>query len=159
MMALADIFRPRRPPQVREAADADLARLAEIHAAAFARGWDRAEFERLLAQRSVRAHVVSAGAGREPDGFVLSHVVAPEAEILSIAVAADARGHGLGRALLEHHLGRLAGEGVTTSFLEVDEANEAALRLYKGLGYEVISRRRGYYGGSGHDALMLRLDF
>ncbi len=159
MMELADLFRRRRPPYVREASERDIAHLAGIHAAAFARGWDHQEFERMLAQKSVRAHVVCEGAGGAPQGFVLSHVVAPEAEILSIAIAGPARGRGLGRALLEHHLGRLAGEGVTTSFLEVDEANAAAIRLYEGLGYAVVSRRRGYYGDSGHDALLLRRDF
>jgi ribosomal-protein-alanine N-acetyltransferase len=147
------------PPVLRAATIEDAAALAEIHGAAFRRGWDFDEFERLLRDRAVRAHVVSEGARTAPSGFVLSHVVVPEAEILSIAVKADRRGRRLGHALLQHHLARLASEGVITSFLEVDEANAAALALYGRLGYEQAGRRKGYYAGGSADALVLRRDF
>ena len=159
MRSLIQLLFPPRPPAVRDAGAADAGLMAQIHARAFRHGWDAEEFERLIAERAVRAHVVSEGPRGAPMGFVVSHVVAPEAEILSVAVRTDRRGRGLGRALLRHHLARLAAEGVTTSFLEVEEGNSSALALYRRLGYVEAGRRKGYYAGGAADALLLRLDF
>ncbi|MGE4371932.1 MAG: GNAT family N-acetyltransferase [Xanthobacter sp.] len=145
-------------PHLREARMQDALTLSRLHGKAFARGWDEAEFERLLCDSVVRAHVLSPGLRTEPVGFVLSHLVAPEAEILSIAVKGEERRRGLGGILLSHHLRRLAAEGVTTSFLEVEEGNAPALKLYASLGYEQIARRKGYYGGTA-DALVLKRNF
>ncbi|MFG1347583.1 ribosomal protein S18-alanine N-acetyltransferase [Xanthobacter autotrophicus DSM 431] len=156
MKRLIEFLFPPRPPRLRDAVAADAPQLAAIHARAFARGWGQDEFERLIAERTVRAHV--ACLGRKPVGFILSHAVPPEAEVLTLAVVTDRRRRGIGRALLAHHLGRLASEGISTSFLEVEEGNTAALGLYRSMGYAEAGRRKGYYSG-GADALMLRRDF
>lgn len=157
MMSLIDYFFPSTPPSLRLASVGDAAELAALHAASFAQGWGADEFERLLSEQAARAHVAVAGARGPLLGFVLSHVVVPEAEILSIAVASAARNRGLGRELLAFHLARLAAEGVTTSFLEVEEGNVPALKLYGRMGYQQVGRRKGYYHGT--DALLLRRDF
>ena len=153
-------FSAPKAPIVRDAWTADIPAMARIQAASFHRGWGTDELERLLAGQAARAHVVWRGTG-DVLGFVLSHLVAPEAEILSIAVAPAARGKGLGRLLLTHHLQRLAGFGVTSSHLEVEAGNVAAVKLYRSLGYGEVGRRKGYYAGSGGsgDALVMRLDF
>ncbi|WP_261405261.1 GNAT family N-acetyltransferase [Chenggangzhangella methanolivorans] len=65
--------------------------------------------------------------------------------MLSIAVAAERRGAGGGKALLGRHLGRLAGQGVRRVVLEVDEDNEPALALYRAFGFEQVGRRKAYY--------------
>lgn len=143
---------------MRDARPDDAAALARLHAHAFARGWDAEEFERLLCAPAVRGHVIRSGCQGGIAGFVLSSLVPPEAEILSITISTQVRRQGLGAQLLRHHLHRLAAEGVATSFLEVEEGNKAALRLYERFGYEQVGRRKGYYG-AGADALMLRRDF
>lgn len=157
MMSLIDYFFPSAPPAFRAATPADAPELARLHAASFAHGWAVEEFERLLSERAARAHVATGGGKGSLLGFVLSHVVPPEAEILSIAVDESTRKRGIGRDLLSHHLSRLAAEGVTTSFLEVEEGNEAALKLYARIGYQQVGRRKGYYRGT--DALLFRRDF
>ncbi len=46
-------------------------------------------------------------------------------------------------------------------FLEVASDNDAAVALYKGLGFAAAGRRKGYYqrpGGKSADALILALD-
>lgn len=159
MSSLINQLFPAAEPHFREGVPADAEALAELHAAAFARGWEAAEFERLLTDAHARTHVAVDGPRGRLIGFVLSHVVPPEAEILSIAIAARRRGEGLGRRLLLHHLSRLAAAGITTSFLEVEEGNAPACALYARLGYREVGRRRGYYGASGADALLLRRDF
>ena len=50
----------------------------------------------------------------------------------------------LGR-LTGRHLGRLAAFGVTRVFLEVEEGNQPALRLYARAGFQEVGRRAGYY--------------
>ena len=71
------------------------------------------------------------------------------------------RGRGLARTLLNLHLGRLAGLRAKTVFLEVDEENAAARRLYARAGFKEVGRRKGYYpkdAGQATAALVLRRD-
>lgn len=149
----------RGTPQVREATTRDAAAMADLHAASFRRGWSESEFEQLLADRSAFTH--SAHEGRKLAGFIASRCAADEAEILSVAVSKRWRSRGLGGTLLRHHLGRMAARGVTAVFLEVDEDNTAARRLYDRAGFREVARRAGYYSQGGRPpsaALVLRRD-
>jgi ribosomal-protein-alanine N-acetyltransferase len=137
----------------------DAAAIARLHAASFRRGWSEDELERMLIDRHVLGH--RATFGRELAGFILSRVVGHEAEILSVAVAAARRGRGIAGRLLDVHLRRLAGLGVTAVFLEVEEGNAAACRLYAATHFREVGRRPGYYPHDGRPpaaALILRRD-
>ena len=88
-------------------------------------------------------------------------MAADEAEILSIAIDPTYRGRGLSRDLLLTHLGHLAGRGIRTIFLEVEENNQPARRLYEWAGFSVVGRRERYYqepGGQQLNALLMRRD-
>ena len=146
-------------PVLSEASTRDAAAIAPLHAASFRRGWSEQEVEGLLTDRHVIAHRGMLG-GRLA-GFILSRLVEDEAEILSVAVARAGQGRGLARNLLNLHLRRLAGLGARTVFLEVDEHNRPAIRLYDRAGFHEISRRPNYYPGAGGKtaaALVLRRD-
>jgi [ribosomal protein S18]-alanine N-acetyltransferase len=142
-------------PVLSAAGSRDAVALAALHAASFNRGWSEHELEQLLTDRSVVAD--RAIRGRRIVGFILSRRAADEAEILSVAVARAAQGRGLARRLLDLHLRRLAGFGLRAVFLEVDEDNEPARRLYARAGFREVGRRPGYYSG-GKGALVLRRD-
>lgn len=149
----------RGEPVLSEAGPRDAPSFARLHAASFRRGWSDGEFEQLLGERNVLAH--RATRGRTLDGFILSRIAAGEAEILSVAVASSRRGRGLARSLLELHMRRLAGLGADAVFLEVDEDNTPARRLYARAGFREVGRRAGYYrdaGGHAATALVLRRD-
>ena len=148
----------RREPTLSDANRRDAAVFAPLHGASFGRGWSEEEFERLLSDRSVVAH--RAMRGSTLAGFVLSRLAAGEAEILSIAVDPSQRSRGLAQKLLTLHLRRLAGLGCQTIFLEVDEDNQPARRLYRRAGFGEVARREAYYGkGPGaRAALVLRRD-
>ena len=144
---------------VEPATQRDAARLAQLHGASFHRGWGEAEFETMLTERNTLVHRLKLG--RKIIGFAVSRLAADEAEILSIAVAADHRGRGLSRSLLLTHLGHLAGRGVRTVFLEVEENNQPARRLYQRAGFAVAGRRERYYreaNGEQLNALLMRRD-
>ena len=133
--------------------------LAELHGASFHRGWGEGEFEGMLTERNTLVHRLRVG--RRIIGFAVSRMAADEAEILSIAVAANQRGRGLSRDLLLTHLGHLAGRGVRKVFLEVEENNQPARRLYERAGFAVAGRRERYYreaNGEQLNALLMRRD-
>jgi ribosomal-protein-alanine N-acetyltransferase len=147
------------PAIVEPATPRDAPRLAQLHGASFHRGWGEGEFEVMLAERNTLVHRLRSG--RKVIGFAVSRMAADEAEILSIAVAASHRGRGLSRDLLLTHLGHLAGRGVRTVFLEVEENNAPARRLYDRAGFAVAGRRERYYrqsGGEQLNALLMRRD-
>ncbi len=56
----------------------------------------------------------------------------------NVAVRADRRGEGIGRALMETALESAARRGGTWVGLEVQEENQAARRLYEGLGFRPV---------------------
>jgi ribosomal-protein-alanine N-acetyltransferase len=137
----------------------DAPRLAELHGASFHRGWGESEFEGMLSERNTLVHRLRLRS--RTIGFAVSRIAADEAEILSIAVAQAYRGRGLSRQLLLTHLGHLAGRGVRTVFLEVEENNQPARRLYDRTGFAIAGRRERYYreaGGQQLNALVMRRD-
>ena len=144
---------------IEPASPRDAARLAQLHGASFHRGWGEGEFEVMLTERNTLVHRLRQG--RRIIGFAVSRMAADEAELLSIAIDATQRGRGLSRNLLLTHLGHLAGRGVRKVFLEVEENNQPARRLYEWAGFEVVGRRERYYqqpGGEQLNALLMRRD-
>jgi ribosomal-protein-alanine N-acetyltransferase len=158
MKALFALF-ARPEPVLAQAQPRDAAALSAIHIASFNRGWREQEFEQLLTDRNVIAD--RATSGRKLVGFIVSRRAVDEAEILSVAVARNWRGRGLSRKLLDLHLRRLAGLGLRAVFLEVDEDNVPARKLYARAGVSQVGRRPGYYAQARAKpaaALVLRRD-
>jgi len=74
-------------------------------------------------------------------------------EIIKVGVDDEYRGKALGRLLIEK-----AFETIKVDLmLEVRESNISARRLYEKIGFNKIGLRRGYYGDTGEDALILVL--
>jgi ribosomal-protein-alanine N-acetyltransferase len=158
MSLLSSLF-SRSEPNLSEATARDTRSIALLHSVSFNRGWSEQEVDTLLLDRHVIAH--RAATGGNFVGFIMSRLVEDEAEILSVAVAARAQGRGLARKLLTLHLRRLAGLGCRAVFLEVDEHNTAAIKLYDRAGFREVARRPNYYQGPGGKpaaALVLRRD-
>lgn len=147
----------RAEPVLAKASPRDAAALSSIHIASFNRGWGEHEFEQLLTDRNVVVERLVSG--RKSIGFILSRRAADEAEILSVAMAPAWRGRGHSRPMLDLHLRRLAGVGCRAVFLEVEENNTPARKLYARAGFREVGKRPGYYAQSGGKAaLVLRRD-
>jgi ribosomal-protein-alanine N-acetyltransferase len=156
---LSDFWGAGAAAAVEPATLADTPRLAELHGASFHRGWGEGEFESMVGESNTLVHRLRLG--RKTIGFAVSRIAADEAEILSIAVDPDFRGQGFSRNLLLTHLGHLAARGVRTIFLEVEENNGPAMKLYERAGFTVVGRRERYYrqaGGEHLNALLMRRD-
>lgn len=125
--------------------------LAALHASAFDAPWSAAEIAKLLANPN-------AFALADESGFVLAWSIADEAEILTVAVAPDARRRGLGRALVASAMGVAAARGASAMLLDVAADNVAARALYAALGFSEVGRRANYYQRvtAAADALLLR---
>ena len=143
--------------------ETDLDGAAELHSEAFAQAWSGDELAALLSQPGSFG-IVARRVGHpleRPVGFVLARNIDGEAEILTIAVARSARGTGVGRLLMDQVLQYLHAERAKVLFLEVDEENEPALKLYRRLRFEEVGRRKAYYAhpdGRRTSALTLRRD-
>lgn len=137
-------------------AAADAALLAALHGRCFPdEPWDAAAFAGLLATPGARALGLAGDGGLS--GLALLRSAAEESEILSIGVAPEARGRGLGGALLAAAMAAARADGATALFLEVAADNAPALALYRRFGLGEVGRRRGYYrrGDRRIDALVM----
>lgn len=142
----------------------DLVRIVPLHSASFETPWTREAFESLMTSPGVfllKAFDGALPAGRDDlKGFVMTRIVADEAEILTIAVEAEHYGKRIGEQLMLAAAAHALGLGALSLFLEVAEDNLAARRLYDRLGYEAVGRRPDYYtrGKDRIAGLSMRLD-
>lgn len=81
-----------------------------------------------------------------------------DADIQTIALAAEVRGRGRGRALLRALTGEAVGRGARELFLEVRADNPVAQALYVSEGFAELGRRPRYYQPGNVDAIVMRLD-
>jgi [ribosomal protein S18]-alanine N-acetyltransferase len=98
--------------------------------------------------------------GGEVAGYGVMSVAVQEAHILNLCVHPRRQGGGLGRWMLGRLLELAREHHAETAFLEVRVSNQAALRLYRALGFNEIGLRKNYYpaGAGREDALMLALE-
>jgi ribosomal-protein-alanine N-acetyltransferase len=79
-------------------------------------------------------------------GFAIVRWVADESELLLLAVEPQARGQGIGTALLTDWLNLTGLRGVRRHFLEMRTDN-SAMSLYNRFGFSIVSVRNAYYHG------------
>ncbi len=128
--------------------------LATLHARAytFPRPWTLSEITGFLVDPLVFLLVEGDA------GFLLGRTVAGEAELLTLAVAPEARGRGLGTRLVARFVYQARLRGAEVAYLEVAEDNAPARAAYTRAGFAETGRRRAYYRtAEGHavDALVL----
>ena len=143
--------------RIHRAGPADAVAMAAIHATCFPQGWDESAMSTFTAAPSVLCLIGAVPPALDAAaGLLIARRAADEAELLTIGVMPACRRFGLGRALLAHARAELSASGARQLFLEVDEANAAAVSLYRALGAERVGRREGYYE-SGADAAIFSL--
>lgn len=92
-------------------------------------------------------------------GYVGSQTVMGEADMMNLAVNSAYRRNGIGRCLVEELIRRLRENNVYSLTLEVRISNEAAISLYKNLGFLQVGCRPNYYRLPKEDALILRKEW
>lgn len=140
---------------LRLAGEHDVAEVVRIERESFSDPWSAGDFVSLMSMPHA-IFLVAVDVSGAVAGYVMAMVVADESEILNIAVDPARRGGAIGGMLLDAALTAGESQGVVSTFLEVRESNEPAIRLYRSRGFEEISRRKKYYRSPAEDALVLR---
>ena len=145
-----------RLTELRAGAAADLAAvnrvMREAFDPAFGEAWSPAQCLGMLALPGV--WLTLAGDGDLLVGFAMARVVAGDGELLLLAVSPEARGRGVGAALLRSIVADARARTAERLHLEV-RAGNGAVALYGAHGFAQVGERRGYYrgiDGRAHDA-------
>lgn len=131
---------------IRRATLADLDALVALERRAFTTDHlSRQQYRRHL--HSATAVVLAAvdGSGLLGKAVVFFRGNSGIARLYSIAVSNEARGRGLGEALLGAAEEAARRRACTRMRLEVRQDNSSAMRLYERLGYRRFAARAGYY--------------
>ena len=140
---------------IRQAKLYDVPAMSRIERESFDDPWSADSITKdVTAQEGI--YVAVALIGDERAGYAEYRSVAGEAQIYNIAVAPEFRRAGVGEALLRHLIEKAEAEGCTLVTLEVRAGNDAAMQLYKKLGFREVGRRPDYYNGA--DAILMDLD-
>lgn len=134
----------------------DLEAVMLIERRSFSAPWAENTFRGLMRRPS--AVLLAAEVEGAVVGYSVAWFAADEAELGDIAVHPDARGRGIGEALLQRTLQEAAERGASFLYLEVREANHEARRLYAKAGFEVVGLRKDYYSEPVEDAIVMRLE-
>ena len=140
----------------------DTGPLATLFAACVDNPWSEAAFAAGLAAPGSLAFAAGMPRTRLPSAAIFFRDLGGEAELLLIGVHPDHRRRGIAKGLLDTGLGLLKAADVHRVYLEVDETNDAARRLYETCGFRQTGRRPAYYpspgGGAARDAVLMVLD-
>lgn len=131
--------------------------VAALERVCFSKPWPRSMLEDELYNPNVSL-VVAEG----EDGAVLGYgeigVVLDEGCLEKIAVDPAWRRQGVAEAILSAYL-RFGRAKLAFLTLEVRASNEAAIGLYKKLGFDEVGRRKGYYTEPKEDAVLMTVEF
>jgi len=99
---------------------------------------------------------VEAGSDFTPEivGWCATRLIAPEAELLKIAVDQQSRRAGIATALLDHLTRFLSKRSIELLFLEVRSENQSALNFYIKSGFLQIGVRPKYYSHPSDSAVI-----
>jgi ribosomal-protein-alanine N-acetyltransferase len=90
-------------------------------------------------------------------GFAVTSLLPPQAELETIAVAAEVQRRGLARRILIAMADELRTARVTEVLVEVRASNSPALAFYRAQGFAVTGHRPRYYADPIEDAVLLDL--
>ncbi|NCE65800.1 ribosomal-protein-alanine N-acetyltransferase [Pseudoflavonifractor sp. 524-17] len=130
-----------------------LPEVAELERTCFQHGWSEAMLAEELYNECVSC-IVAQGADGAVLGYGMIRVVLDEGCLDKIAVDPACRRQGVAQGILEAFL-RFGEAHLATLTLEVRAGNQAAIGLYRKLGFEEAGRRKNYYTGPGEDALLM----
>lgn len=136
----------------------DCKAIAQIERISFSNPWSEQSFLDTLKNKDIFYLVAERGQKEEERkliGYVGVWRSFEEADITNVAVLPEERGKGIGLLLLERTMEEALHRGVTALALEVRESNQAAIRLYRKVGFVLEGIRTGYYEKPKENALIM----
>ncbi len=120
-------------------------RVAEIERLSFSEPWSEAALTLMHESPHCHAVVCIDGASGEPIAYGGMEYVLDEAELTNIATHPDHRRRGCAKAVLSALEAFAAVNGIRKIWLDVRSSNDAAIALYRSLGYTESGIRKNFY--------------
>jgi len=133
----------------------DLSEVAALQQQSFTNPWGADAIRWELEHTDVARLYVARTSGGALVGYCACWLIFDELHINSLAVDVASRRTGVARFLLQAVFRDVVEAGARAATLEVRRSNEAAKRLYEGLGFSVEAVSRDYYQMPREDALIL----
>ena len=137
---------------IRKATLKDLDSIYNIALASFETPWEKVSIEAEFYNEHASIYVYEVD--EQIAAYIITWLIADEAELLTIAVDEGWRNKGIGKSLM-NYMKELYGNDVIWH-LEVSCSNKSAIHLYKSYGFEINSIIANYYG-TGKDAYRMLL--
>lgn len=137
---------------IRKATLNDLDKIYDIAVASFDTPWEKVSIEAEFYKDYASIYVCELEG--QIRAYIITWLIADEAELLTIAVDEGWRNKGIGKSLM-NYMKELYGSNVLWH-LEVACSNKSAIHLYKSYGFEINSIIANYYG-EGKDAYRMIL--
>lgn len=109
----------------------------------FTISWNKVQFLDQINSNNTKTYILKYNTNII--GFIILSICIDEIEILNICIDKNHRNKGLGHYLLENTIKILKENGFNKIFLEVNINNIFAIKLYKKIGFEILSIRKNYY--------------
>ncbi|MCX7970920.1 MAG: tRNA (adenosine(37)-N6)-threonylcarbamoyltransferase complex dimerization subunit type 1 TsaB [Negativicutes bacterium] len=142
--------------RLRRAGGADVKSMYEIERHARGCRWSERELAREV-ELPFADYLVAEKTTGEICGFAGQWLVAGEAQVTAVVVAAGCRRRGIGKMLIGELIARARVKGCSVMRLEVREGNYPAVSLYRSLGFTEVGLRSWYYDDPPEHALLMDL--
>ncbi len=137
---------------IRIATSNDLADILSIEKKVFKHPWSKEQLSWELNSQPVAENYVMIARGNMI-GYLFSHVVDDDVQILNIAIDIPFQHKGYGEQLLSYFLDQFNAD--SSIHLEVRKSNFPAINLYLKFGFHETGTRKGYYA-DGEDAIIMQ---
>ena len=133
-----------------------VAELCKIHNENFDKKVESKYFEEILSNTQYTVYYIRRL--EKVSGYIIYYDTFDSFDLFEIAIKKEFQNKGLGNELLEKTIDRLFNEEKykKTVFLEVNENNFSAVKLYKKNNFKEISLRKNYYGAGQNALIMVR---
>ena len=138
---------------IRNMAVSDVDEVYAIEKETFSDPWSKASFVESMEEENNHYLLVTVDGGIV--GYCGYWGIAGEGYIYNVAVKASHMRQGIGQRMLEELIKQAVDRGIDSLTLEVRQSNEAAIRLYKKLGFIEAGVRRDFYTKPVEDALIM----
>ena len=130
----------------------DLADILSIEKKVFKHPWSKEQLSWELNSQPTAENYVMIARGNMI-GYLFSHVVDDDVQILNIAIDIPFQHKGYGEQLLSYFLNQFNTD--SSIHLEVRKSNFPAINLYLKFGFHETGTRKGYYS-DGEDAIIMQ---
>lgn len=135
----------------------DAKALSKLHAQGFNAPWSEKDLSDMIERSVYNVVLARSSATDDPLAFGVSQWAGDDVELVTLVSATSQRRKGLAKSIFARLDKNASEQDAKRWLLEVAKDNEAAIELYKQLGFSSFSTRKAYYkrGNARIDALMM----